>query len=163
MSDAGEGFSNGVAREAKEEVVRTSQAYGRRSVTIVALAAVITVASSTSALTVALANRHLQQRIKDCSEPDGKCYQQNQKTTAKAVQTILDYIDAVMLPHRLRNEAENRCQVELFARRPTVLDRGAPAALEEYDACVRARSGGTEPPPIPQNPLNTTTTTRGGR
>jgi hypothetical protein len=151
-------FPNGVAREAKEAVLRISHVYGRRSVAIVAMAAFITIFSSSTTLLVGLGNRHLQERIRDCSEPQGQCYQQNQKATAKAVQAILDYIDDVMTPHRLRNEAENKCQVELFARQPTVLNSGAQAALEEYDACVRGRSGGTEPPPIPANPLTTTTT-----
>jgi hypothetical protein len=158
MTDDDEGFANGVAQEAKEAVIRTSQRYGRRSVTIVALAAVVVVVSTTTTLTIGLGNRRLQERIKDCSDPGGQCFQRNQQATAKAVQAILDYIDDTMGPHRLRNEAENRCQVELFARKPTILDRGSRPALEEYDDCVSRRSGGTQPPPIPPNPLTTTTT-----
>jgi len=129
-------------------------------VILVIFAAAAVLVSSTTAVFVGVGNRSYQKRIRDCTEPEGKCYQANQAATAKAVQAILDYIDDTMGPHRLRNEAENRCQVELFARKPTVLDKGSETALKEYDHCVKERSGGTEPPPLPENPLTTTTTTR---
>lgn len=159
-----EEFPNGLAREAKEELIRTSQRYGRLSLTVVAVAGLIAVTSSTATVIVGLGNRQLQHRIRDCSDPGGDCYQRNQKATAEAVQNILDYIDKSITPFRLANEAQNLCQVALHTRNPTVLEVGAEVAIAEYNACIAARSAGTERPPLPPNPLlTTTTTTRGGR
>lgn len=145
---------------AREQVVRSTKRANALQVSLVALAAAAVVLSSVSAAVVTLGNRREAERIKDCTQPDGVCYQQTQAATAAAVQAILDYIDDTMGPHRLRNEAENECQVELFARHPTILDKGSEPALGEYEDCVHRRSGGTEPPPVPPNPLTTTTTTR---
>lgn len=159
MND-GEEFTNGVAREAKDELLRTSQRYGRLSLTVVAFAGLIAVVTSTTTVIVGLGNRQVQERIKDCSEPGGKCYQRTQAATADAVQAILNHIDGVMGPHRLRNEAENQCQVEVFAGTPALAGTGTQPALKFYDECVLRRSGNTAPPPVPMNPLTTTTTTR---
>lgn len=163
MSDVDEEFPNGVAREAKEELIRTSQRYGRRSVAIVALAAVMTVFSSSTSLFVGLGNRRLQERIRDCSDPGGKCYQRNQAATAQAVQSILDYIDRSITPFRTANEAQNLCQIAMHTRNPPVLEVPAERVIAEYHACIEARSAGTERPPLPPNPLLTTTTTREGK
>lgn len=160
MSEEEKDFSNGVAREAKEQLLRTGQHYGRLSVTVVALAGLAVVASSSITIMVGLGNRRLQERTKDCTEPSGKCYQQTQAATAAAVQSVLDYIDDSMGPHRLRNEAENSCQVELFAGDPSFAAKGVQPALDFYNACVLRRSGNTAPPAVPPNPLTSTTTTR---
>lgn len=125
---------------------------------LVALAVIAVVLSSVSTVIIGLGNRALNQRVKDCSEPQGKCYQANQKTTAAAIQVILDYIDDSLAPHRLRNEAENLCQVELFAGDPAYAAKGVNPALDFYNECVLRRSGNTVPPPLPPNPLTTTTT-----
>jgi hypothetical protein len=153
-------IANGEANEAKAELERITRRANTLEIALVGLVGVAVIVASFTAVVLVLGNRKQNQRIEDCTRPEGRCYQQTKRDTGAAVQTVLDYIDATMNPHRLRNEAENKCQVELFARRPTILDSGAEAALAEYDDCVHRRSGGTDPPPVPQNPLSTTTTRR---
>lgn len=155
----GDGDGVEMAREKVVEATRKAEAY---RVALVALAALAVVVSTSTAVVVGLANRRLNERTQDCTEPQGKCYQQTQKTTAAAVQSILDYIDESFAPHRLRNEAENKCQVETFAGLPAFAQKGVQPALDFYDQCVLRRSGNTAPPPLPENPLTTTTTTTGG-
>lgn len=142
----------------RERIVRTTRQAAAYQVALVGLACLAVVISSASAVLVGLSNRRLNERAKDCSEPQGQCYQQTQRTTAAAVQSVLDYIDDSMRPHRLRNEAENLCQVELFAGDSPYSRKGVSAAIDFYRACVLRRSGNTEAPPIPPNPLTTTTT-----
>lgn len=145
---------------AREQVVRTTQRAAALQVALIALAALAVILSSVSTVIIGLGNRALNERVKDCSEPQGECYQKNQASTAAAVQAILDHIDGLMGPHRLRNEAENTCQTELFAGNPAYASKGVQPALDFYNACVLRRSGNTSPPPLPPNPLTTTTTTR---
>lgn len=99
------------------------------------------------------------ERIEDCSSREGKCYKENQKATGEAIQAILEGLQGQVTPHRLRNEAENLCQVELFGGTPP-LATSVPVeqAVATYIDCVLRRSGGTEPPPLPTNPFTTTTT-----
>lgn len=143
---------------AREQIVRTTQRAAALQVALVVLIGLAVVLSSVTAAVVALGNRAQNERIRDCSEPPGRCYQETQRATAMAIQTILDYIDHSMAPHRLRNEAENKCQTELFAGDPSYAAKGVSAALAFYDECVLRRSGNTAPPPVPPNPLTTTTT-----
>lgn len=150
-----------IAEDAKARVGRAETKLARTRVfeiLLVGLAATAVVMSSVSAVIIGLGNRALNERVKDCSEPTGRCYQQTQKTTAAAIQVILDYIDDAMGPHRLRNEAENTCQVELFAGSPAYAAKGVSASLDFYTKCVLTRSGNTAPPPVPPNPLTSTTT-----
>lgn len=144
--------------EARHQIVRTTRRAASLQVALLTLVGLAVVMSSVTAAVVALGNRQANQRIRDCSEPEGRCYQQTQKVTAAAVQSILDYVDAAMKPHRLRNEAENECQVELFAGDPSYAAKGVSAALDFYTKCVLQRSGNTAPPPPPPNPLTSTTT-----
>lgn len=153
---------NGTANKARDELLRTAQRARRLEFAIVVLAGIAVVFASLFAVLVGAGNRQIVERIKDCSEPTGKCYRANQQATAKAVQSILDYIDRSFAPHRLRNEAENRCGVEtvwqMLSNRPL---RDLPFYESAYDICVLSRSGNTAPPPVPPNPLTTTTTTGG--
>lgn len=152
-----------VAEEAKALVGRAESKLARTrtfEILLVALAALAVITSSVSTVIIGLGNRSLNERTKDCTEPTGRCYQQTQKTTAAAIQVILDYIDDSIDPHRLRNEAENTCQVELFAGTPSFAAKGVAPAVDFYTKCVLARSGNTQPPPVPPNPLTSTTTTR---
>lgn len=79
--------------KAREQVVRTTQRAAALQIALVALAGLAVVLSSVTAAVVAISNRAANQRIKDCSEPTGRCYQETQRTTAAAIQTILDHID----------------------------------------------------------------------
>lgn len=152
---------NGEADKVRDELQRAAQRARRLEMTIVILAGVAVMIASVFTAALGVGNRQIAERIKDCSEPTGKCYQRNQQATAKAVQAILDYVDDSLAPHRLRNEAENMCQVELFAGLPAFAQKGVQPALTFYDECVLRRSGNTAPPPVPKNPLTTTTTTGG--
>lgn len=100
-------------------------------------------------------------RIEDCSSQEGRCYKQNQENMRKAIQAILDGSKQQMDPHRLRNEAENLCLLYAFAGQPPnrIADRPIEEAVAFYRQCVLENSGGTEPPILPENPYNTTTTT----
>lgn len=150
-----------VAEDVKARVGRAEAKLARTrlfEVLLVALAVVAVVLSSVSTVIIGLGNRALNERVKDCSEPQGECYQANQAATAAAVQAILDHIDGSIGPHRLRNEAENTCQTELFAGDPAYAAKGVSAALTFYNECVLRRSGNIAPPPLPPNPLTTTTT-----
>lgn len=138
---------NGEANEAKEELIRTAQRAHRLEIALVALAGLAVVVASATAVVVGLGNRSRQA--------------QTQKATASAVQVILDYVDDTMGPHRLRNEAENRCGVEvIYQMLAGPLVQAADHYTGLYDACVLRRSGITAPPPVPPNPLTTTTTRR---
>lgn len=148
------------ADELRHQLASTTQRAVSLQLALVALAAVAVVISSVSGVLFTLGNRANQARIKDCTEPAGRCYRQNQATTAAAIETILRYIDDSLAPHRLRNEAENTCQVELFAGSPALAEKGVNPSLDFYDECVLRRSGNTAPPPLPPNPLTTTTTRR---
>lgn len=142
---------------ARQEVVRVTKRAEALQVALVALAGLAVVVASSTAVVVGLGNRNrATQNLRDTAARQAR----TEKDTAAAVQVILDYIDDVMAPHRLRNEAENRCQVELFAGSPAYATKGVSAALTFYDECVLRRSGLTAPPPVPPNPLTTTTTTR---
>lgn len=152
-----------VAEDAKARVDVAEAKLARTrlfEILLVALAVIAVVLSSVSTVIIGLGNRALNQRVKDCSEPQGECYQANQAATAKAVQAILDHIDGTIAPHRLRNEAENLCQIEVFAGDPPYAAKGVNQALDFYNECVLRRSGNTAPPALPPNPLTTTTTTR---
>lgn len=152
-----------VAEEAKALIGRAESKLARTrtfEILLVGLAVLAVIMSSVSTVIIGLGNRALNERTKDCTEPTGRCYQQTQKTTAAAIQVILDYIDESFGPHRLRNEAENMCQVELFAGTPALAEKGVQPALAFYTECVLRRSGNTAPPSVPPNPLTSTTTTR---
>jgi hypothetical protein len=150
------------ADKAREEVVRTTQRAATLQIALVALAGLAVVLSSVTAAVVAIGNRANNQRIRDCSEPSGRCYQHQQKVTAEAIEAILRYIDESVTPFRQATTAQNYCQVELFARQPTILDKGSGPALAEYAACVTRDSVGTEQPDPPKVPLTTTTTREKG-
>jgi hypothetical protein len=156
VSQVPEDGNANVAREAVERTARRAHAF---EAALIALACFAVIVSSVTAVAVGLGNRHRADRerkaVADRSERE-------QKATADAIQVILDYIDRSFSPHRLRNEAENMCQVELFAGSPAYAAKGVGPALTFYDECVLRRSGNTAPPPVPPNPLTTTTTT-GGR
>lgn len=143
---------------ARQQVVRTTQRAAALQVALVALAALAVVLATSTTVWVGLGNRDYQKRIKDCTDPRGGCYQQQQKATAAAIETILRYIDGSFGPHRLRNEAENSCQVQLFAGSPPYAAKGVSAALKFYNDCVLMESGNTAPPPIPSIPITTSTT-----
>lgn len=142
---------------AREQVVRTTQRAAALQVALVALAGLAVVIASGTAVSVGLGNRWRADRERKAAVVREE---QMARATAEAVQAILDYIDHSMDPHRLRNEAENWCQVEVFAGLPAFAEKGVQPALSFYDACVLRRSGNTAPPPVPPNPLTTTTTTR---
>lgn len=150
---------NGGADKVRDELHVAAQRARRLEVTIVVLAGLAVTIASVFTAVLGTGNRRIVNQIKDCSEPTGECYQRNQKTTAAAIQTVLDYIDDSIDPHRLRNEAENTCQVELFAGFPAFAEKGVQPSLAFYSECVLRRSGNTAPPPVPMNPLATTTTT----
>lgn len=149
---------NGETDKVRNKLERAAQRARHLEVAIVILAGVAVMIASVFTAAIGTGNRQIVERIKDCSEPTGKCYRANQQATAKAVQAILDYIDGSLAPHRLRNEAENMCQVELFAGLPAFAQKGVQPALTFYDECVLRRSGNTTAPPLPKNPLTTTTT-----
>lgn len=149
--------------EVKEQLVRTATRAHVIEVALVAVAAVAVIIAVATAVWVGLGNREYQRRIRDCTDPQGRCYQQNQRNTAAAVQTILDYIQNVMDPHRLRSEAETLCnvvadvEVTLNIQGDTTVD--VDKVLDHYRHCVLENSGLTPAPPAPENPLSTTTTT----
>lgn len=146
------------ADKARDEIVRTTMRAASIQVALLALVGLAVVVSSASTVIIGLGNRALNERTKDCTDPKGACYQRNQEVTAAAIQVVLDYIDKSFAPHRLRNEAENMCQTELFAGDPPFARKGVQPALDFYTECVLRRSGNTVPPPLPPNPLTTTTT-----
>lgn len=148
---------------AREQIVRTTQRVAALQIALVTLAGIAVVLGIGTAVFVGLGNRDYNQRVEDCTTPGGACYERQQRATTAAIETILTYIKETIEPFRVANAAQNRCQVELFARQPTVLDAGAETALADYAACVAANAAGTEQPEPPPVPLTTTTTRKGGR
>lgn len=126
---------------------------------LVATAVAVVIIAMFVGIGVSHSNRQIIHQIQDCSTKEGRCYQENQRTAGAAVQAVLDGMKAQMDPHRLRNEAENLCQVEVFAIPPSEHGITLEKAVDLYNGCVLRRSGGTEPPPLPKNPYSTTTTT----
>lgn len=124
------------ADEVRHQLIKTTRRVGTLQVLLIALAALAVVISSATAVGVGIGNR----RRAD----------QTQKATAGAIQIILDYVDATMAPHRLRNEAENLCQVELIAGDPPLIRKGLEPSLAFYRECVTRRAGGTPAPPVPE-------------
>ncbi|MCA1842348.1 MAG: hypothetical protein LC792_04005 [Actinobacteria bacterium] len=159
-----EPIPNGMANAAKKELLHTAEQAARLQIALVALAGLAVVLSSFSAVAVSLGNRRAADRARDCTDPQGTCYQQTRRATAEAIQVILDNQSNLMRPHRLRNEAENLCTVVALVEVTLAVQGHLPVdingTLDHYRGCVTEQSGGTEPPPLPQNPLNTTTTTR---
>lgn len=156
---------NGMADEVTERLKRTVARARSLEVIIVILAAIAVFLAAGTATYVGYTNHKQNSRIEDCTNQEGKCYQQNQKQTAEAIQTILNYIDAVMAPHRVRNEAENLCSVLVIhealtdlTRNKTLLD--ANVYESSYQTCVLGHSGNTPPPSIPNVATSTTVTTR---
>lgn len=125
---------------------------------LVATAVAVVVIAMSIGIGVSRSNHAIVSRIEDCSTKAGRCYEEQQKTAGAAVQAVLDGMKAQIDPHRLRNEAENLCQVEVFAIPPERRGLTIERALDLYNGCVLRRSGGTEPPPLPKNPYSTTTT-----
>lgn len=142
-------------RDIRDQLWKSTKRAQAFQVALVALAGMAVIFASTSAVWVGLGNRNYQQRIKDCTEPTGHCFQQTQKATGEAVQVILDYVEDSVAPLRLRLEADHHCLVELFDEE----NSSTVPLVEQYDACVTTRSPGSVPPPAPPNPLTSTTTT----
>ena len=152
-------------RRVVDEVRRNNLWATRLEVVLVALAGLAVTIAAGSAAYLSSVNRDYQRRIRDCTEPQGVCYQQNQKATAEAVGSIFKYIDDTMRPHRLRNEAENLCNVVALVEVTLTIQGRLPVdvnvVLDHYRHCVTENSGNTPPPPLPENPLATTTTIGG--
>jgi hypothetical protein len=146
------------------EAILAEQRRERRRVRLLAVIAVAFIVLITViGIVQSRANHTVASRIADCSVPKGRCYQEQRRTTAAAVQAVLDGISGQFAPHRLRNEAENLCQVEIFAELLGPPDHTAHTKDEvvgHYKDCVTREAGGIPPPALPANPYNTTTTTR---
>jgi hypothetical protein len=142
------------------EAVVAEQRRGRLRFLVVVIAALVFVAAVVvGSASVSRSNNQIVRRIEDCSSKTGRCYQENQKLAGAAIQSILDGFKTQIDPHRLRNEAENLCQVEVFAVPPEHQGLTIDRAIDLYTGCVLRRSAGTQPPPLPPNPYTTSSTT----